>query len=248
MDYATSLNIRHAQGGVQSSLDAITTAQSRLNASMGALNSMGQLLVRAQTLAVQQSSGQISAADRQAAAVEVGNLRNQLLGLANQKQEGQSLFAGTATDQAAFTSGAGVTYNGNAKDRIVAITPTQTVVSNVRGDHPAFTQAFASLQALDTALQANDIPSIQSALGQLNAAGNAITDLTSEVGGRVRSLDLQQQSYQDIKVTLEKRLNEHEGVDIPATVAQLQQSSVALQAAYSQVASLRSMSLVQFLR
>jgi flagellin-like hook-associated protein FlgL len=64
----------------------------------------------------------------------------------------------------------------------------------------------------------------------------------------VHTLNLQQQSFEDMKFNLEKRLNDHEGVDIPATISQLQQASIAMQAAFSQVASLRSLTLVNFLR
>jgi len=251
LDYKISLDIRHAQTGVQSGLKAINTASTRLNNSMSALNSMRQLLVRAQTLAVQQSSGQIGASERQVAAVEVTNLRDQLLNFANQRLDGQSLFAGTAVNQDAFTLNTGtgvVSYNGNTQDRTVAISSSQTVVSNIRGDQTAFSQAFTSIQALETALSTNNIPGIQSALGQLNTAGKGMTDLTAEVGGRVHTLDLQRQSSEDMQFNLEKRLNTHEGVDIPAVVSQLQQASVAMQAAFSQVGSLRNLSLVNFLR
>jgi len=251
LDYKTSLDIRHAQTGVKSSLKAINTASTRLNNSMNALNSMQQLLVRAQTLAVQQSSGQIGASERQVAAAEVTRLRDQLLGFANQQLDGQSLFAGTAVNQNAFTLNTGtgvVSYNGNATDRTVGITASQTVASNVRGDQVAFSQAFSAIETLNTALSTNNITGIQTALGQLNTAGNSMTDLTAEVGGRVQTLDLQQQSFEDMKFNLEKRLNDHEGVDIPATISQLQQASVAMQAAFSQVASLRSLTLVNFLR
>jgi len=249
LDYKTSLDIRHAQTGVQSSLKAINTASTRLNNSMSTLNGMQQLLVRAQALAVQQSSGQIGASERLVAAAEVTRLRDQLLGFANQQLDGQSLFAGTAVNQNAFTlSGSVVSYNGNTQDRTVAISPSQTVVSNVRGDKTAFTQAFSAIEALNTALSTNNITGIQAALGQLNTAGNSMTDLIAEVGGRVHTLDLQQQSFEDMQFNLEKRLNDHESVDIPATVSQLQQASVAMQAAFSQVASLRSLTLVSFLR
>jgi len=249
LDYKTSLDIRHAQTGVQSSLKAINTASTRLNNSMSTLNGMQQLLVRAQTLAVQQSSGQIGASERLVAAAEVSRLRDQLLSFANQQLDGQSLFAGTAVNQNAFTlSGSVVSYNGNTQDRTVAISSSQTVVSNVRGDKTAFTQAFSAIEALNTALSTNNVTGIQTALGQLNTAGNSMTDLTAEVGGRVHTLDLQRQSFEDMQFNLEKRLNDHEGVDIPATISQLQQASVAMQAAFSQVASLRSLSLVNFLR
>jgi len=250
LDYKTSLDIRHGQKGIQSSLDAISTADMRLKNSMSMINSMQQILVRAQALAVQQSSGQISATDRQGALAEVTQLKGSLFTYANQKLDGQALFAGTATSGDAFIKdGSGnIVYNGNALDRTVAITTTQIVSSNVRGDSTAFSKMFSSFQAFESALTANDQAGVQAALGQLNDAGSSITDLNAEVGSRIRSLDMQQQLYTDIQLSMTTRLTEHEGVDIASTVAHLQESSVALQAAYSQVATLRSLSLVNFLQ
>jgi len=250
LDYKTSLDIRHGIKGVQSSLGAITTAKTRLDNSMSMINSMQQIIVRAESLATQQASAQITNADRQGALAEINALKDSLFTYANQKLDGQSLFAGTATGTAAFVKDAAgnVSYNGNSQDRTVAITTTQIVNSNVRGDSAAFSKMFAAFDAFSAALAANSQTDVQTALGQLNDAGASMTDLNAEVGARIRSLNLQQQLYDDINLSLQNRQSQHEGVDIAATVAKLQESSVALQAAYSQISTLRSLSLVNFLR
>jgi len=249
LDYKTSLDLRRGQKGVASSQQAINTASARLNNSMSMLNSMQQIVVRAQTLAVQQASGQISTADRQGALAEIVHLQDSLFTYANQRLDGQSLFAGTATSNDAFIKdGSGnIVYNGNAEDRTVAITTTQIVNSNIRGDSTAFTQMFTAFKTFETALRADDQAGIQTSLGLLNTAGGSMIDINAEVGAQVRSMDLQSQLYNDIGLALDTRLTDHEGIDIAATVARLQQSNIALQASYSQVATLRSLSLVNFL-
>lgn len=251
LDYKISLDLRHAQTGLQSSMTSIETAQSRLNASQTMLNDMKNIMVRAQTLAVQQASGSLGAAERQSAANEVQHLLTQFANDANQKWQGQSLFAGTAVDKPAFTLNA-VTgsygYTGSAQDRIVAISDTHQVKSNVRGDDARFTAAFAALESFSTALTANNQANIQTALGDLNAAGNGMVDLTSEVGGRIAALNVTKTSYTDMKFNLDNRLNQHEAADIPAAVAQLQQSRIALQVSYSQISQLKSLSLINYLK
>ena len=250
LDYKASLDIRHMKKGVETSLKAINTAKTRLNHSLTMINSMQNIITRAQALATQQASGQISATNRQAALTEVRQLKDALFTYVNQRLDGQSLFAGTATAADAFVKDAAgnISYNGNAQDRTVAVTTSQIVISNVRGDQAAFSKTFAAFKSFETALAANDQTGVQNALGQLNDAGNSMIDLNADVGARIHSLDLQQRLFTDINLSLDTRLNEHEGVDIAATVARLQQSSVALQAAYNQVATLRSLSLVNFLR
>ena len=250
LDYKMSLDLRHAQVGVKGSLEAVKTAESRLGASQTMLNSMKNIMVRAQTLAVQQSSAGLGATDRSAAAVEVGHLLTQFANDANQKWQGQSLFAGTATDKSSFTlDGLGnYAYTGSSQDRIVAISDTLKVTSNIRGDNASFAAAFTALEDFKAALQTNDQAALQTALGGLNSAGNGMIDLTSEVGGRLSALGVTRTSFEDMQFTLNKRINEHEAVDVPAVVAQLQQSSIALQASYSQISQVKSLSLINFLR
>jgi len=348
LDYKISLNIRHAQSGITGSLEAIKTADLRLGISQTMLQSMNNVLVRAQTLSVQLSSAQNSADERANAAIEVGHLVDQLVSDANQTWQGQSLFAGTATDRDAFinafsagtgtyTAGANTTiavsqlsnanavndtytitldatgsqitavtdslgtnqlaapvalvagsnnlnlsngavldavftgpaqantdggsmtvaganqagnwvYNGSAEDRIVAINDHQQVVSNVRGDHPAFTSALNSLKSFQTALSNNDLAGIQTAISDLTSAGEGVISLNTEVGSRIKSLEAYKTSYEDVQYTLDRRKNEHEGVDVAAVMANMQQASIALQASYSQIASLKNLSLVNFLR
>jgi len=249
IDYKTSLDLRHAQLGIQGSLESIITVESRLGSSQTLLNDMSNILQRAQVLATQMASAQVGATERQAAAQEVNHLLDQIFADANQQWQGQSLFAGTAVDKPAFVKDitGNITYNGSAQDRIVAISDQQQMISNVRGDDPRFAAAFTAMQGFQTALQNNDLAAIQTSLGDLNTAGSGMIDLTSDIGARISAVRISRTSYEDMKVTLDKRLNDHEGVDIPAIVAQLQQSSIAMQAAYSQIAQLKSLSLTNYL-
>jgi len=249
-DYKISLDIRHAQTTSQSSIDASRTVESRLDISQTLLNNMGNLLKRAEVLAVQQSSGQLSASERQSALQEMTHLANQFLSDANQSWQGQALFAGTAVDKKAFTDdGLGnITYSGSNQDRIVSISDNQKVISNIRGDDPAFTAAFTAMQGFKTALKNNDQNAITTSLGALNSAGSGIIDLTSKAGSQLNAVQVSRTSFEDMKFTLDKRLNEHENVDIPSIVAEMQQSSIALRAAYSQIAQLKTLSLTNFLR
>jgi len=250
LDYKISLDLRHSQLNVQSSIDAITTVESRLSMSQTLLNDMSNVMARAGTLAVQQSSVQMGASERQTALQEMLHLTNQFLSDSNQQWQGQALFAGTAVDQQAFTSDAlgNVSYTGSAQDRVVSVSANQQVVSNIRGDNPAFGAAFTAMQDFKTALTNNDSAAIQASLGALNAAGNGMIDLTADAGARLKAVQISKVSYEDMKLNLDQRLNTHEAADIPTVVAELQQSSIALQAAYSQVAQIKSLSLINFLR
>ncbi len=251
LDYKVSLDIRHAQSSVKGSLDAIRTAENRLTLSQTMLSDMDNVMKRAQALAVQHANGGLSANQRASAAVEVDHLITRFLNDANQQWQGQSLFAGTAVDKPAFVQDPAtgvVTYNGNAQDRIVAITTTEQLVTNVRGDRTEFTDAFNALKGLSDALKINDVAGVQTAVGTLSTAADGMINVTTDVGGKLSALKFYKTSFQDMKYQLDKRLAAHEAVDIPAVVAQLSQSKIALQAAYGQINQIKSLSLVNFLR
>ena len=350
LDYKLSLDIRHAQTSTQGSIDAIKTAESRLGSSQMALADMESIMLRAESLAVQQSNAGLSAQERADAALEVGHLIDRFMQDANTQWNGQSLFSGTAVDQAAFisnnfnagssvytpgtntsitavtqslnpnavndtysitldaagtsiasitdsqgtnllaapvalaaganavtmsngvelsityngtpdtvnqaagslvVSGAlqqgAITYNGSNQDRLVAVTATQSVTSNVRGDAPGFTDAINALQNFQTALQNNDVAAIQTSVGALTSAGDGVINLTSEVGGQLNYLQNYRSSFEDMKIHLDQQLNTHEAVDIAAVMTELEQSNIALQASYSQISQLQSLSLVNYL-
>jgi len=250
LGYKTSLDIRHVQKGIDAGLQAVSVAKLRLGSSQNALSQMQPIIQRAQVLAVQQANATLSAGERSTAATEVARLQEQLLSLSNQSFDGSPLFAGTATSTTAIAldGGGNAVYQGNAQDRVVAITSTETMTTNVRADHTAFTQVFSSIQTLKTALNANDATGIQNSVNTLTAAGNAMAELTGEVGGRMRSVGLREQTFFDMRTQVEARLNAHESVDIAKVATQLSQSQTALQAAYAEVSRLSSLSLVHYLK
>ena len=199
---------------------------------------------------MQQSNAGLTASQRQAASVEVAALQNQLVALANTAFEGKSLFAGTATDVKPISiDGAGnAVYQGNAQDRSVAITPTQSIVSNVRADHTAFSQIFSSIKSLKDALTSNDVSGIQSSIDLISSASSAMVGLNAEVGGRLNSLTMRENTFLDMDTQMQIQLSQHESVDMAEVAMNLAQSQTSLQAAYAEVAKFNSLSLVNFLR
>ncbi|MDX8403839.1 MAG: flagellar hook-associated protein FlgL [Mariprofundaceae bacterium] len=143
-EYKTSLDFRHAQKGVEGSLTAIGIADSRLAASETILNGMSNVLVRAQTLAVQANSAQLGVQERNAISIEITHLLGQLFSDANQSWQGQALFAGTAVDGDAFstafsagsalhTPGVNTSINVSQTSNVNAVNDTYTITLNAGG-------------------------------------------------------------------------------------------------------------------
>lgn len=248
--YKTSLDIRHVQSGIEASLGAIDTARLRLGVSENVLSQIVPIMQRAEVLAVQMSNAGLTASERQAASIEVEALQDQLVSLANTAFEGKALFAGTATNiQPIQLDGAGnAIYQGNSQERVVAITPTQSMVSNVRADHTAFSQIFSSIKSLKDSLSGNDTAGIQTSIDLIADATSAMVELNAEVGGKLNSLRIREDSFRNMEAQMQIQLSQHESVDMAEVATNLAQSQTSLQAAYAQVANFNKLSLVNFLR
>jgi flagellar hook-associated protein 3 FlgL len=109
-----------------------TTAQygrSRLETADQALSEAGNVLVRARQLATAMANGTMSAAERTAAATEVGQLRRAMVDLVNTQHGDEYIFAHVDTRSPPYQDGAGFTYDVDtyAQVREAEVGPGQRV-------------------------------------------------------------------------------------------------------------------------
>ncbi|MDQ6646538.1 MAG: flagellar hook-associated protein FlgL [Pseudomonadota bacterium] len=93
----------------------INGASTRLSSEQSVLNSVGNGLDSARSIAIQGINGMLSSSDRSAMATQLGQLRDQLVQQANASDaNGNALFAGTSTNTTPFVKGASgaVSYTG----------------------------------------------------------------------------------------------------------------------------------------
>jgi flagellar hook-associated protein 3 FlgL len=163
----------HAQVGVvRARSDAATRAAGDLSLAESTLDAASNLVVQAQTLAVEGANGTQTAASRANMASQVSSLVQQLVALANTRGSSGYLFGGTATSTPPV-DGSG-TFQGNAGVTHVEIADGVLAVSNADGA-AAFSAAggrspFADLQSLATALSSNDVAGIRSSITNLEAS------------------------------------------------------------------------------
>ncbi len=251
LDYKLSLNLRQMRTVETNALNAVNVAETRLGLTQTRLSDIEKAMARAQVIAVQHASATVGSAERASASVEVQHLLDQVLNDANAQFDGQYLFSGTATDTKPWSvdlAAGTATYQGGTTARTVKITETQSIVSNELGNDPGFQNSFNALIRLYNGLKNNTVTEIQGALGDINTARGQIVELNARAGAKFSALQSIKASHQEMKINLDQRINTHEAVDMPKLIADIQLADVALQASYKQVASMSSLSLVNFLR
>lgn len=100
---ANILDHRDTLRGFDQYLENLNTAKGWLSQSDTTLLSVSTILTRAKELAEEAATGTLSADNRTQLSYEARQLFEQLIGLANTKFQGKSLYAGQKTDQSAFS-------------------------------------------------------------------------------------------------------------------------------------------------
>ena len=114
----------------------VNSAESRLNLADNVLSQVQTLTTRAYELSIQGANDTYSAADRQAMRIEVDQISQSLVALANTKDAlGMSLFGGFQARGAAFTEGLDgrVTYQGDLGQHKVKVSDSTELATGIDG-------------------------------------------------------------------------------------------------------------------
>ena len=162
----------------------LDSALAELSAADTAMDHVGELLIKAKETALAMANGNVSATDRDSAAVVVKSLRAEVLSLANTQHNGKYIFSGYGTDTAAFDSSG--TFQGDDNVRYIWATDSLKVEASVSGAQ-AFTTSGGTdvltvLANLATALDNNNVTGIQTGLTTMDASLKQVLSQRTKAG------------------------------------------------------------------
>ena len=230
----------------------IAIGTSDLAAAEAALDSVQGVLARATELAVQAANGSLNASDRAAIAIEVSQLIEQALSVGNTKHAGRYLFAGHLTTTTPFVPDiAGnpttVTYNGDTGAMQREFAEGERVQTNLTGDR-AWPGVFAALIQFRNDLKGNDLTALGLSSGALDAQLEAVLGLRSELGSKMRSIELAEQRLGDGVAATRVAVSNIEDADLAENIVELQIRENAYQAALGVAGRTLNLNLLDFLR
>lgn len=232
----------------------IDRAASRLGTADAALDGVATVLQRTKEITLLAANATFNPADRATLAAEVGQLHEQMLGLANARDsDGGSVFAGARTGAPAYAADAAgaVGWQGAGTAAMLAL-DSGTIATSVDG--PAVfdglaggTNAFAMLDDLRAALAEPDAAvrttSLATAQASTDAAIARVADARAAIGTRLARLDLDGARIDAAAVELESDRFATDGFDMAASIARMQRLSTVLEAAQLSFARVSSLSL-----
>ena len=252
-----AMQTRSAQAANTQYTRSITGAESRLEATDSALSSMITQVRRVRDLTVQASnSGAVSATSRDAIATEVEQLRESLLGLANQTLQGRPLFGGTTSGTAAY-DGNGDYVGQEGFDAIEGqvmrrLSDTDRIRVDISGEEAfgrtADGNLFAVVADIITAVRSGSDTALATGLSALDGVRDTMLTAAADIGARAKRVEDAAALVADRSLTLASQLAETEDVDLPKTIMQLEMQRTGYEAALAATAKALQPTLVDFLR
>jgi len=238
--------LRSSQEAITHYQENITRSKTQLDAADGALDEATSIVIRAKELAIAMANETTSPEQRQIASEELDSLFSSLVTVANTKAAGEYVFGGFQTDAPPFQADG--TYDGDSGMKEVEVGPSQRLIVNVSGEN-TFTAAggtdvFAELQALSTALAADDTAGIQNAVGTLDDVLTQITSARTDAGLKLNQLDVASNVATRIGDSLTKEESEVIDIDTVEVFLDLNETVTALQYAVSVSEKLTATSLL----
>lgn len=248
---ASILDYRKTLSSIDQYARNIDQARSGMDTAEFTLSVLGELMNRAKEIALSQATGTVGKEDRQAAALELTQIRDQFIQLANSRHGNRYLFGGRKTDAPPYDPASPEDgFQGDDGDIPLVIGEGITLDTHVSGK-----QAFASkvdtvvvLTNLIQDLKANDTLSISGKLDMIDQSMAQIMDTRAEVGARLNRLDHSENYWSDFKINIQTLLSNREDADLTQAIMDLTAQQSAFQASLATASKIIQPTLLDFLR
>ncbi len=222
----------------------LNLADTKLQDVVGQIQRARELAVRGATY--------VGTQEREAIALEVGHLRDDIVALANSQHQGRGLFSGFSSGDAVQKTAGSWTYTGDAGQINRRVGENEVVTVNVTGD-VAFgfaggTDIFTVLDNLEAALYADDSPSVETAIADLDTSLQTVLGGLGIIGARTNQIEAAAARTANDIQTITAQLSSLEDVDIAEAVMELELQQTAYEAALAAFSRSSQTSLLDFLR
>lgn len=227
----------------------LQAGQSRLAIEDSVLDQISSALTRVKELGVAQVNDTASDATRNATKEEVQGILDFVQDLANTKFNGSYVFGGQYADSPPFQGG---TWDPT---RPPSGTSTIEIGAGLFADtnHSAQeifidSDVVDTLDAMQLAMDNNDVAGIQAALTRVDDAFQAVQELVGDLGGRMNQVDVAVSNLESLDVTLQTFRSDLADADLAEAVSELVSRQGSLEAAMLANSRILNITLANYLR
>ncbi|OWR26859.1 flagellar biosynthesis protein FlgL [Saccharibacillus sp. O23] len=251
-----ALRYRSQLAGNEQFQRATDSAQSWLDETDSQMGSAGDVMTRLKELMVQSSSGTYSTSDMQSAALEVEQLKKQLVDIGNSKFGGKFIFNGENYGSIPYPTDASTNYSQVSTDdssvKYVIGENIQFQINTTGNDFfgkvGESDNVFGLMDNVIAAMKSGDSAAISSEMAGVELRTNKMLAARSEVGARTNRVELVNSRLKDQETNTTTLLSKTEDLDVAAALIKATSAQTVYQAALKSSANIMSSSLVDFMR
>ena len=240
----------------------LQTVQRRFQAEETALSSATDVFTRIKELSIQAANDTMGPSGRAVIAVELQTLREQLITVANSRDDqGQFLFSGARSDTAAYSTAAGANaYGGDqtptqmtsGEENLQTFNRAGTDVFNrvVREteDGPVGVGFFQAVDDLITAVKSGMQADMQRSIAEMDHMHQGMALATADVGARMNKVDTQLALIDETVLRLKTTLSDVQDLDYTEAVTRMNKQMLSLEAAMSSFSKVSQLNLFDYIR
>ena len=261
---ATITRLKSAIDRQNSYVSTINSVKDKLSQQETAASNATDVLTRLKELTVQAANDTYSAVDRKSIDLEVRQLRDQLLSLANtQDVNGNFIFSGSRVGKQAFATDENgkLVYQGDQTVSATGVGDQSAVDINRSGTNPfdkivrvddnnkkTAVGFFQVIDDLSAALQSNDAGSIKRAVGELGTLQQGLSDSLASIGAATNKIDNQASLAEENVLRMKTTLSQVEDTDYTEAITKMNKDMLALQAAQSSFAKISQLNLFEYIK
>ena len=235
----------------------IVRAQNRLSQAENAVGIGVNVLQRVYELGIQARNGTNNAGDRKVIAMEVRNLRDQMLSLANSRDtNGQYIFAGYKVDSKPFVAdeNGDVVHMGDRGVHELQISDNQRISTSLDGadvfirvpGEEAVETVFATLDSMVSSLESGEMEDEH--IDRINRALDHFSLQQTKLGSQMNRADLQREVNDKRLLLMDEDISNLEDADIAKLVTELQAKLVSRNAAQQTFIKIAQDNLFNYIR
>lgn len=213
-----------------------------------------QITQRVKELVIQANNDSNSPEDLKAIGVEIGQLKEDLLGVANTQVAGRYIFNGTSTktppvpENPLNAAGTAYEFTQSREDFSIEVSKGVQLKVNINPENVFSDDLFNTLKGLEDSLMNGSLENGDEVIGELDGHFNNLLAERAELGARTNRLELVESRLGDQEVIASRILSENEDADIEKVITDLTIQESIHRASLAVGAKIIQPSLIDFLR
>jgi flagellar hook-associated protein 3 FlgL len=222
------------------------------------INQANQGLQRVRELTLQGMNGTLSEEDKKAVAVEIEQIKMDLVGVAETKVAGRYIFHGTDVGNSPIKNGkpadgippqvAGNLTSATIGTYNVEVSQGVSLKANVNPGNVFSQKLFDTVHNIQKALESGDTSALDTELGNLDDVMETLSAERSELGARYNRLEMIDDRLGQQEVVANRILSDNEDADIERVITDLKTQESVHRAALGVGARIIQPTLMDFLR